>query len=169
MTRHTWMIGPGLVGFIMLISLTGAGLLIYFAHSDPSFAVEANYYDRAVHWDEAAAQERRNAELAWVVEVEIAPGGGDEPGSLDLALADSRGGAIDGARVSVEAFHNARASDRTMLALEPAEPGRYSAPLEIGRAGLWEFRVTATRGDEVFTAVVQRMIPELVPERGSLP
>lgn len=169
MRRHAWMIGPGLVAFIMLTSLTGASLLVYYAHSDPSFAVEANYYDRAVHWDEAAAQERMNAEMGWVVELAVPAGVGAEPGQLCLALTDQEGDAIEGAQVRVEAFHNARASDRTALALEPAERGRYSSPIEIGRAGLWEFRVTASRGDEVFTAVVQRMIPEPAIERGARP
>lgn len=168
MKRHAWLLGPSLVALITITSLTGAGLLIYHAHADPSFAVEADYYNKAVHWDAEAAQERRNAELGWVVEVETLPGDQGAPSRLRLTLEDAEGRAISDARVSVEAFHNARAADRRTLTLSSDSAGAYGAVAAFEREGLWEFRVTAHRGDEVFTAVLQRMVagraaPEVRP------
>lgn len=154
MNRPAWIIGPALVGLITVSTMIGAAALIYHAHADPSFAVEADYYDKAVHWDDSAAQERRNTELGW--RLTINPSAAD---GLELTMVDGLGRPVEGATVSVEAFHNARSADRVTLALIDHGPGVYRQTAEFARPGIWEFRVVARRGADTFTAVRQVVVP----------
>lgn len=153
MTRPAWIIGPALVGVITLATMIGAAALIYHAHADPSFAVEADYYDKAVHWDDSAAQERRNAELGWRLLIEASAADG-----LRMTLVDGLGFPVEGADISVEAFHNARSADRVRWTPGDAGGGVYRHPAKFERFGLWEFRVVARRASETFTVVQQRMV-----------
>lgn len=153
MNRHAWIIGPALVGLITVSTMIGAAALIYHAHADPSFAVETDYYDKAVHWDDSAAQERRNAELGWRLRLSAGPSEG-----FELTIVDRLGLPIEGAAVSVEAFHNARSADRIALAPTDAGGGRYRQAAEFARPGLWEFRVIARRDADTFTAVRQIVV-----------
>lgn len=153
MNRPAWIIGPALVGLITVSTMIGAAALIYHAHADPSFAVESDYYDKAVHWDDSAAQERRNAELGWRLSISAEPSDG-----LKLIIVDALGLPIDGASVSVEAFHNARSADRVALAPADSGGGVYRQAAEFARPGIWEFRVVARRGEETFTAVRQIVV-----------
>ena len=43
--------------------------------------------------------------------------------------------------------------------LEPRDLG-YAAMMPLARPGLWEFRVRATRGPDIFTATLMRDVPE---------
>ena len=67
-------------------------------------------------------------------------------------------GAIDGATVAVEAFHNARAGNILRATLAGRGEGRYSAELPMRWAGVWEFRVVAERGADRFTHTHKRYI-----------
>jgi nitrogen fixation protein FixH len=58
------------------------------------------------------------------------------------------------ATVHLEVFHHARATERVQVTLEPAEHGFYSASIPMKRAGTWEIRVTARRGQEVFSSTL---------------
>jgi len=153
MNRPAWIIGPALVGLITVSTMIGAAALIYHAHADPSFAVETDYYDKAVHWDDSAAQERRNVELAWRLRISAEPSVG-----LELTIVDGVGLPIDGASVTVEAFHNARSADRVALAPMDCGGGVYRQAAEFSRPGIWEFRFVARRGADTFTAVRQIVI-----------
>jgi nitrogen fixation protein FixH len=153
MNRPAWIIGPALVGVITMSTMIGAAALIYHAHADPSFAVETDYYDKAVHWDASAAQQRRSAELGW--RLRIAAGASD---GFELTLTDGLGLPIDGASVAVEAFHNARSADRITLAPKDSGGGVYRQTADFARPGLWEFRVIARRGEDTFTAVRQIVV-----------
>ena len=161
MNRPACIIGPALVGVITVSTMIGAAALIYHAHADPSFAVEKDYYDKAVHWDDSAAQQRRNAELGWRLSVSAGPSNG-----LELTIVDALGLPIDGASVSVEAFHNARSAERVALAPAESGGGVYRQAAEFARPGIWEFRVVVSRGADTFTAVRQIVIGA---ERGPTP
>jgi nitrogen fixation protein FixH len=153
MKRHAWIIGPALVGLITSSMLVGAAALIYHAHADPSVAVESDYYDKAVHWDDLAAQKQRSAALGWRLIIDTSSGS-----SLRLTLVDGIGVPIEGAIVTVEAFHNARSGDRLQLAPVGAGGGVYEQAAAFDRPGLWEFRVIARRESDTFTVVQQRMV-----------
>jgi len=133
--------------------VVGANLILaWVAVSDPSFAVEEDYYRKAMAWDEKRAQDRHNEALGWTLDFDLAERHAPD-GTLELTarLRDATGSAVAGASVSVEAFHNARASRVLRADLHDDGAGVHSAPLAIYRPGLWEFRFEARRGGERFT------------------
>lgn len=137
----------------------GVGVNVAFlvvATGDPSFAVEEDYYGRALRWDETTREAAANRELGWTVEVDPAPSS-KGPGWTDLSLrvVDRAGASVTGARVGLEAFHHARAGDRLKADLQ-ADGERYRATLPLRRAGLWELRVRVEHGATTFTTVLDR-------------
>lgn len=129
----------------------------WLATSNPTYAVEEDYYAKAMAFDQTRAQRARNAELGWNLSVAAtpAPVAGAEA-TLTVALTDRSGAPVDGATVVVEAFHNVRADRILEARLRPFEPGRYAASLPMSRDGLWELRFTVSRGTEVFTDIVRQ-------------
>lgn len=141
-----------LIIIALLVGGAGANIgLMLVAAGDASFAVEPDYYQKALHWDETMAQEARNRALGW--SVTVAFGDTPRPGQITLAaqVNDRAGDAVQGARVAVEAFHSARANRVLTATLSPESAGRYAATLPLDRPGLWELRLRVERGDQVFT------------------
>lgn len=149
---------PGWPWPLLIAALLALGVgvnlaLMVAATGDPSFSVEPDYYTKAVRWDDRMAQEARNAGLGWRVEVDAVPEA--EGCRVAVSIVDRAGVAVADADVSLEAFHNARASTVLTAALVPTGAG-YAALLPMRRAGLWEFRIAARRGPTTFTAVLTR-------------
>lgn len=146
-----WILLP--VGFIV-VQMSIVFTMMYIASSDPSFAVEPNYYEKALAWDSTAAQKVANERLAWKTNVQVAPAkaGGSE---LVVRLVNSDGTPLDGAKVQAEVFASTRARERTTLSLESRGDGTYAAPAAIHRAGLWECRLVVDRGPERFTSTAR--------------
>lgn len=146
----------GLLGALCGINLA----MVYIATSDPSFAVEDDYYGKALRWDQSMAQTRANEALGWHATLDVgrlAPGGTD----LSVALTDRDGRPLDGASITVDAFHNARAGHVLSASFAAtATPGTLAARLPMRRPGLWEFRLRVTRGGDVYTRVVQKDVIE---------
>jgi len=146
---------------VVIVSLLvgGAAANIGFmivANRDATFAVEPDYYRKAVEWDRTMAQEARNVELGWRVSAQLEPIDGGRA-RLVARVADHDGRPVTGAGVVVEAFPSARARDIASFTLAPAGPaGAYAATLAHGRPGLWELRVRVTRGGEVFTRTLSQ-------------
>jgi len=149
----------------LLASGVGANLyLLARAVGDPSFAVEPDYYAKAVAWDDHQAQARENVELGWSVQIEVAPAALATGRARVVAkLTDRDGRPIGGATVALEAFHNARAADRLEATLSESAVHDYVAEVAIVRPGLWEFRVTARRGGDTYTAVIDQDAPGASP------
>jgi nitrogen fixation protein FixH len=141
-----------LVG-LLLVSVGANIYLIVRATNDPSFAVEPDYYAKAVAWDELQAERARSEELGWAMSVAA---GHD---ALEVELRDALGRPVDGAEVEVVAFHNARASERIEARLRPRGRGIYEVERSFPRPGLWEYRFTAVRGDDKFLHVTQEELP----------
>jgi hypothetical protein len=140
---------------VLLTGLIGTQLvLLSGALRDPSFSVEERYYDKAVAWDSERAQERKNAELGWQLDVDARITSARTT-RLVVRCVDRDGADVQGARVKVEAFHNARAGQIFRADLTE-EASRYSAELPAARAGLWEFRLEAIKNGVRFTEVVRR-------------
>ena len=142
---------------------SGVGANLYFlarALDDPSFAVEPDYYAKAVAWDAHQAQERTNALLGWRLRIDV---GGADPSTgrahVSATLTDRDGVPVAGAIFDLEAFHNARAGDVLKATLRETNGHDYVAELPILRPGLWEFRVAAARGKDTYTAVVDQDVP----------
>jgi hypothetical protein len=150
-----WYWPVGIVALLVGSAGTNIGFMVV-ANRDASFAVEPDYYRKAVEWDRAMAQEARNAELGWTVSAQLEPAG---PGRARLVAAarDRAGAPLTGAVVTVEAFPSARAREIASLALEPTgTAGVYATVLPSGRPGLWELRLRVSRGPEVFTGTLSQ-------------
>lgn len=126
--------------------LLGLGTLAHIAMDDPHFALEPNYYDKAVHWDSARA-ERSESRAVWLhltlTEPRVDASGSAE---LELRITDAAGAAFPNAAVAAVAFPNAFATRIQRLTLTEAGPGVYRAKLERSVLGVWELRITVERG-----------------------
>lgn len=146
-----------LVGLLV----AGAGANIAFmviATGDPTFAVEPDYYKKAVNWDRTMAQQARNASLGWTVSARVERGDG-RVARLVTRVTDAAGVPISGAEVSADAFPSARAGHVVPLALAPVGLGEYAAPLPIERPGLWEIRLRVVRAGDAFTRTIGVDVP----------
>ena len=151
--------GWGWPALIVALLVGGAGANIWLmlvATGDASFAVEADYYEKALRWDDAMAQEARNARLGWSVAVRLERAAQPGEGWVRARVVDRDGVPVAGARVGVEAFHSARASRIVRAGLTPEAGGGYAARLPLDRPGLWELRVRVERGDQVFTRTLDQ-------------
>ncbi|MGC4094851.1 MAG: FixH family protein [Polyangiaceae bacterium] len=118
---------------------------------DPGFALEGNYYEKAVRWDETQAQAAESERLGYRLEFLGLNGAGE----LDLRLLDARGGALTRARLRAEAFPIARSNQPRMLDFHELTNGVYASTLSSARAGLWELRCRADIDGRRFTQTLR--------------
>lgn len=140
----------------ILASLIGFQVwLVGGALSDPSFAVEDDYYAKAVSWDAKMAQDKENARLGWRADVLFATA---QPGQarVTLRLLDAKNRALPGAHVEVEAFSIARSTHVARAPMTEGPGGEYSATLPAARLGQWELRFDVRREGDRFTATERR-------------
>ena len=124
------------------------------ANSDPSFAVEPDYYQKAVTFDSTLAHANASAKLGWTAHATIAKEQSASP-YVTVTLRDSLQLPIDHATVTVHALFNARANDVLSVTLEETSPGSYRALLPVQHAGIWEVRIAAIRGAQQFESSVR--------------
>jgi nitrogen fixation protein FixH len=146
--RYGWPIG---IAAALLLSAGSNIIMMFIAKADPAFAIEPDYYQKAVAWDATMAQERTNTTLGWRAAATIELASPHTPGRITVTLRDMQGQVIPDATATIEAMHNARASQRYEVALSPDGYGAYTAPIDAHRPGQWEVRVTASRGTDRFT------------------
>jgi nitrogen fixation protein FixH len=147
-----------IVGLLVAQVLLGM-FFLYRATSDPSFAVEEDYYQKAIAWDDKLAQDRVNAELGWRVETSLqsVPRTGDSA-ELAVKVFDRGGAPVAGATVSVETFHNVRAGNILRGTLGETSPGVYVIALPMRRPGIWEVRLTVNHNGATFTSRQRSMM-----------
>lgn len=138
----------------LLVGSAAANLaLVFITARDASFAVEPNYYAKALAWDERMAEQSRSDALGWSVALRVEPAGSEGRMRVTARLVDKSKTSVEGARVEVEAFHNARARRILRAAFAPAGE-TYATEMAIDKPGLWEFRLRATRAADTFVATV---------------
>ena len=143
-----------LVGIIALHA-TGMVAVIAVATRNPSFSVEPDHYQKALGWDRLAARKQASDLLGWKAEVVTdAQLDGNKTRRLDCRILDHEGKPVTGATVAVLAFPHARGEERVHMDLHEAEAGVYSARAPMARAGLWELRLSALRGPDLFTTTL---------------
>ena len=150
----------------ILVSLLGAQLIVlHFVLDDPSFALEPDYYKKAMAWDARREAERQSLALGWQSEFSVTPSGKASRMRLRVRLRGPDGSQISGAALRIVAFANARASGVQESELRESSPGVYEGEISSGRPGLWEFRLQAQRGKDTFQQVLRREIatPGAVP------
>ncbi|MGE3106867.1 MAG: FixH family protein [Phycisphaerales bacterium] len=137
---------PGIIFVLLGMNMVIVAITVYAATSDASFAIEPRYYEKALHWDDAAAQKRASDKLGWKVSVSLDAGAGSP--MLVAKVTDRDGQAVSGIALQGEMFHNARSGDRRELTFTAAAPGEYAAPALVDRAGVWQVRLLGRRGDQ---------------------
>ena len=144
----------------ILAVTVGANIWVMrIASADPSFAIEPDYYAKAVQWDSAMAQERRNRELGWTVTPVLAAFDAGRGARLHVVVTSSDGVDIGDATVHVAAFAVARSSRIANVTLRRAAGG-YDALVPVTHGGAWELRLVVRRGGD--RMVVTRRV-EAVP------
>lgn len=150
---------PLIVVTLLAGHLTICCVTIYLATSDPSFAVEPDYYNKALHWDEFNRQRYANAALGWKLDYQV-----DKQAdvlrqrSLRCTLVDQAGQPIRDAAISLVAFPHRYGTRRQTVELTATDEGDYAATLRFGTLGLWEFRFTVKRAGQTFTYTDQRFV-----------
>lgn len=141
---------PLLIVALLAIPVIAGGYLAYMATHDPTFAIESDYYRKAVAWDQTMAQEQANRQLGWQTVVTATPAGQN----LDVAvkLQDRTGAAISGAQVHVEGFFLARSKDLQAGDAGLQADGQYHVTLPLNHHGLHELRLRVMQGSQTFTA-----------------
>lgn len=141
----------------LAVFLVGLGVTASIAMDDPGFALERDYYQKAVAWDAAQHQQAENERLGYrVTAADVLRRRSDGGVLVELTVVDGSGLPLTGAAVTAEAFANSRAGAIQSLAFRETTPGVYGAELKDARRGLWELRVTVQRRTERFTAIVRR-------------
>jgi nitrogen fixation protein FixH len=155
MTKGSWW--PPIIAGALALHVVASLIVVYVATSDPSYAVEENYYQKAVAWDDKRAQDRVNEDLGWSLAFTVKPPAklGDRP-TLEVELLDAERRPLTGATVLVETFHNAHGHDIVRESLAEAGRGLYRATPEMRHNGRWELRFTVDRGADHFTHVETR-------------
>jgi nitrogen fixation protein FixH len=151
-------IWPWVPGALLSSMLAGLGTLAAIAMNDPGFALERDYYRKAVGYDREIEQRTENAQLGWRLQAALSR---DTTGSTTTLVvsADDAAGPVTGAQVTAEAIENAHAATVFDLTLVEIAPGRYRATVPVARPGLWELRLSLVRGGERFTEVVRLTTP----------
>lgn len=155
--RRGWGWPFGLAVALVASAALNVGFAVV-ASRDASFAVEPDYYRKSLEWDRTMAQEDTNRALGWALAIRAEPAADSGKLRLVAILRDRAGRRVDGALVTVEARHGARAAEVVSGTLADAGNDGYAADLPLRRAGLWELRLTARRDGDVFT---QRLAAEL--------
>ncbi|HUO09455.1 MAG TPA: FixH family protein [Phycisphaerae bacterium] len=152
--------GALIVGLLsMEIGLCAWG--IYCATSGSQVVVEADYYNKALHWDDHLALMQASKELGWSTSLQIPDvGGARGVVPVSFQIHDSGGEAIENAVVSIGYFHHAHPLDLRSATLKETGPGEYAADMSLNKRGIWEFRISATRGADHFVQIVQRDIEQ---------
>lgn len=125
--------------------------MVVIAVRDPGFAVESDYYKKALLWDKTMAQEASNARLGWHLRASILPLA-DGSYQIRCHLLDHDRKPISKAKVELEAFFVARSARPLQTTMqETPEPGLYVAPLQTSYAGRWELRFAILADQKRFT------------------
>lgn len=154
--RSLWWLMP--VG-MLIVMVAGQLWMGYTAVHDPGFALEKNYYKKAVHWDQHQQQAAENQRLGWKIRLRTEPArDASRHVHLIVRLSDAHGAPLRGVRLHVETFFNARAAHLLDATFTETRDGTYQASLPMRHAGLWEFRFTATHLGAHFTDVIRRSV-----------
>lgn len=136
----------------ILVTTVAANLFVMrLANNDPAFAVEPDYYRKAVQHDATMAQERRNLALGWRASATFDSITATTRTRVQVRLHDATAVPISGTIMTVMARFNARANDTLTATMTETSPGTYATSLPIHTPGEWEIRIDARREGARFT------------------
>jgi nitrogen fixation protein FixH len=147
-SRISRILWPGLIFVFLGANVCVVGITVYFANRADGGATEPDYYRKAINWDQSAAERDRSATLGWKATITTSLN------AANLTITDREGAPVEGAKVQAEFFAVLDSGSRVTAEFQPASSGtyRYSGILPPGTC---EFRVRATRGDDVFVKTLR--------------
>ena len=145
------------IGITTVLATTVAANLwvMRIANDDPSFAIEPDYYQKAITWDSTLAQARQDSILGWRLTPQLQFVAATGTTRISATLTDSFGRPISDAVVKVSALPVARASEVHEATLAATGAGEYAAQLDARRPGRWELRFDVRAGSTRFTEVAR--------------
>lgn len=150
---------PLIITGILVGNLVLGVFLIRIAADDQHFAVEPDYYQRALAWDTVQAQRSHNVALGWQLDATMDPIAPRGTTPLVLQLRDRAGIPLAAESATIEARPIAYAADAIFATATPRTHDSLRealhAELPISREGLWEFRIAVRRGGDQFTATLR--------------
>ena len=153
MKRGSWW--PIAITAVLATTVAANIWVMRVASDDPSFAIEPDYYRKAIEWDSTLAQARQDSILGWRLTPELQVVRATGKARLSATLTDSTGVPISGAVVRVSALPVARANEVHEVTLAAAGAGEYAAQLDSLREGRWELRFDVRAGSVRFTEVAR--------------
>jgi nitrogen fixation protein FixH len=152
---------PIFLASLISIHIVSVVVMVTVATRDRSFAVEPDAYQKGLHYEQTAQQQRENVRLGWSVQLDVGrPLLGTNRRELSCKILDRTGQPVENAKVDLVAFAHLRASNRTSSVLLPRGAGQYGNTLACEDPGIWEFRLEITRGPETCTHIVKREIED---------
>lgn len=143
-------IWPVVIVALLSLNVLVVAITVIAATMDPSVAVEPDYYQKALSWDEGREQRRDPADDGLGVTVRLLPAS-DRLSKGRVTVAISRlDEPVQDAHLEAEIFHHARSGDRQKLVLEASEPGVYVADAVLRREGIWEVRLLLVTGETTY-------------------
>jgi len=141
---------PAALVAVLAITVVANVAIYWTANHDRSFAVEPDYYQRAIDWDSTVARGQRSAALGWVTDVRLAP---PEAGhaTLSIAITTRDGLPLDSADVRAALSHNAQGANVYEVRLLASGPGLYAARIPSTAQGLWRVDIAVVRGDDIYS------------------
>ncbi|MGN6369224.1 MAG: FixH family protein [Phycisphaerae bacterium] len=142
---------------LLLLEIGLCTLGVCYAVSGAQVVVEADYYNKALHWDDHLALQQASLRLGWKTSLELGntvTTAGER--AVILHITDRDGKPIENAQVDVGYFHHARPAELHTAVLKASAPGTYTASVPLNRAGTWEFRISAAREKDRFIEVIQQ-------------
>lgn len=134
---------------------------VYCAVGNGGAAVESDYYNKALHWDNHLAMQEASKRLGWQTVLTIgATTTSNGSRALILDMRDNTKNVVPNADVEVTYFHHAHPLDLQIATLRATADGTYVASVPLSHHGIWEFRITAKRGAATFIETIVRDVEE---------
>lgn len=132
---------PVLIVGLLGLNIAIVGITVIAATSDPSVAVEPDYYQKALAWDEERGERRDPADDGYDVAVQLQPSPDRLTDGQLVVAVTQQNERVEHARIDAEVFHYARSGERQTLSLDEQQPGVYAAAADLRRNGNWEVRL----------------------------
>jgi nitrogen fixation protein FixH len=137
-------IWPWLIAGLFTFNVATGAAVIYFSRSDPSFAVEPDYYERALAWDQEAAALQRGRTIERAIEADA------RSGEVRVRLTEPDGSPFTEARVVATVFHHARMVEAQTVELDEPATGTFAGAARLDRPGRWEVRLSMERDGRTY-------------------
>ena len=140
---------PWVIGGFLGLTVIKYAIVLAMVGNDPSIAVQPDYYQKALAWDEQRAIDAASDELGWHAQVEVGPSA-DRRGLARTRITDATGAPIAGAAVKFRIFHHARAARPVDATTTTDADGSFEVSLPFSKSGMWEAELDVERGEERF-------------------